>query len=40
MLALSAVADAWIVLLAATPLLFAALMALGCLVLYRRDFYA
>ena len=40
MLALSAVADGWIVLLAATPLLFAALMALGCLVLYRRDFYA
>ena len=39
-LGLSRVADAWIVLLAATPLAFAALMALGCLWLYRRDFYA
>lgn len=40
MLGLSRVADGWIVLLAAFPLLFALLLALGCLWLYRRDFYA
>ena len=40
MLGLSRVADSWIVLLAATPLLFALLLTLGCLWAYRRDFYA
>lgn len=40
MLGLSRVADGWIVLLAATPLLFALLLALGCFWAYRRDFYA
>ena len=40
MLGLARVADSWIVLLAATPLGFAALLGLGCLWLYRRDFYA
>ena len=40
MLGLTLVADAWIVGLAATPLLFAVLLALGCLLAYRRDFYA
>ena len=40
MLGLAHVADSWIVLLAATPLGFAALLGLLCLWLYRRDFYA
>jgi hypothetical protein len=40
MVGLSRVADIWIVLLAATPLLFALVLALGCLWAYRRDFYA
>lgn len=40
MVGLSRVADGWIVLLAAFPLVFALLLALGCLWLYRRDFYA
>lgn len=40
MLGLAHVADTWIVLLAATPLAFAALLSLLCLWLYRRDFYA
>lgn len=40
MLGLSRVADGWIVLLAATPLLFALLLGVGCLLAYRRDFYA
>lgn len=40
MVGLSRVADYWIVLLAATPLLFALLLTLGCLWAYRRDFYA
>lgn len=37
---LSLVADGWIVAVAATPLLFAVLLTLGCLAAYRRDFYA
>jgi len=40
MLGLSRVADAWIVLLAATPLVFALIIGVGCLLAYRRDFYA
>ena len=40
MAALSLVADGWIVAVAATPLLFALLLTLGCLAAYRRDFYA
>ncbi|MBM5784435.1 MAG: hypothetical protein FJ076_06240 [Cyanobacteria bacterium K_DeepCast_35m_m1_288] len=40
MLGLTLVADAWIVGLAATPLIFAVLLTLGCLLAYRRDFYA
>lgn len=40
MAALSLVADGWIVAVAATPLLFAVLLTLGCLAAYRRDFYA
>jgi hypothetical protein len=40
MFGLTLVADLWIVGLAATPLLFALLLALGCLLAYRRDFYA
>lgn len=40
MVGLSKAADIWIVLLAATPLVFALVLALGCLWAYRRDFYA
>lgn len=40
MLGLTRVADGWIVALAATPLLFALLLAAGCWLAYRRDFYA
>lgn len=40
MLGLAQVADGWIVALAATPLLFALLLAAGCWLAYRRDFYA
>tara|TARA_E500000178_G_scaffold121715_1_gene121740 strand:- start:1012 stop:1164 length:153 start_codon:yes stop_codon:yes gene_type:complete len=38
--ALARVADPWIVGLAATPLAFAACLALLCLWAYRKDFYA
>ena len=37
---LAQVADTWIVLLAACPLLFAALITILCFWAYRRDFYA
>ena len=40
MLGLTQVADKWIVGLAATPLVFALLLATGCWLAYRRDFYA
>ena len=40
MVALSQVADGWIVAVAATPLGFALLLTLGCLIACRRDFYA
>jgi hypothetical protein len=40
MAGLSRVADGWIVALAATPLAFAAVLTAGCLLAYRRDFYA
>lgn len=40
MVALSRVADGWIVFLAATPLAFAGLLTLICWFAYRRDFYA
>ena len=40
MLGLTQVADQWIVALATTPLVFALLLTIGCLVAYRRDFYA
>lgn len=40
MIGLSRVADGWIVALAVTPLIFALLLTLGCLLAYRRDFYA
>jgi hypothetical protein len=40
MVGLTQVADQWIVALATTPLLFALLLTVGCLVAYRRDFYA
>ena len=40
MIGLSQVADSWIVALAITPLVFALLLTLGCLLAYRRDFYA
>ena len=40
MIALTWVADNWIVALAITPLVFALLITLGCLIAYRRDFYA
>ena len=40
MIGLSQVADNWIVALAITPLVFALLLTLGCLIAYRRDFYA
>ena len=40
MIGLTRVADNWIVALATTPLVFALLLSLGCLLAYRRDFYA
>ena len=40
MIGLTRVADSWIVALAITPLVFALLITLGCLLAYRRDFYA
>ena len=40
MIGLTRVADNWIVALATTPLVFALLITLGCLLAYRRDFYA
>ena len=40
MIGLTRVADSWIVALAITPLVFALLLTLGCLIAYRRDFYA
>lgn len=40
MIGLTQVADSWIVALAVTPLVFALLLSLGCLLAYRRDFYA
>ena len=40
MIGLTRVADSWIVALAITPLLFALLISLGCLLAYRKDFYA
>lgn len=40
MIGLTQVADNWIVALAITPLVFALLLTLGCLLAYRRDFYA
>ena len=40
MIGLTRVADSWIVALAITPLVFALLLTLGCLLAYRRDFYA
>ena len=40
MLGLTQVADSWIVALAITPLVFALLISLGCLLAYMRDFYA
>ena len=40
MIGLTWVADNWIVALAITPLVFALLITVGCLLAYRRDFYA
>ena len=40
MIGLAQVADSWIVALAITPLVFALLISLGCLLAYRKDFYA
>ena len=40
MVGLSRVADLWIVALAGMPLLFALALTAGCLLAYRRDFYA
>ena len=40
MVGLTQVADQWIVALATTPLVFALLLTVGCLMAYRRDFYA
>ena len=40
MIGLTQVADSWIVALAITPLVFALMLSLGCLIAYRRDFYA
>lgn len=40
MIGLTQVADSWIVALAITPLVFALILSLGCLLAYRRDFYA
>ena len=40
MVGLTQVADSWIVALAITPLVFALLLTLGCLLAYKLDFYA
>ena len=40
MIGLTRVADSWIVALAITPLIFALVLTLGCLLAYRQDFYA
>ena len=40
MIGLTRVADSWIVALAITPLVFALLISLGCMLAYRKDFYA
>ena len=40
MVVLSQVADPWIVALAATPLIFALVLTIGCMLAYWRDFYA
>ena len=40
MIGLTQVADSWIVALAITPMVFALVLTLGCLLAYRRDFYA
>ena len=40
MIGLTRVADSWIVALAITPLVFALLISVGCLLAYRKDFYA
>ena len=40
MIGLTQVADSWIVALAVTPLVFALVLSLGCLIAYRRNFYA
>ncbi len=40
MVGLTQVADSWIVGLAAMPLFFAVFLTIGCLMAYRRDFYA
>ena len=40
LIGLTRVADSWIVALGITPLVFALLLTLGCLLAYRRDFYA
>ena len=40
MVGLTQVADSWIVALAITPLIFAVLLTVCCLLAYRRDFYA
>ena len=40
MIGLTRVADSWIVALAISPLVFAILISFGCLLAYRRDFYA
>ena len=40
MVGLTRVADSWIVGLAAMPLFFAVFLTIGCLLAYRRDFYA
>ena len=40
MIGLTRVADSWIVALAITPLVFALLISMGCLLAYRKDFYA
>ena len=40
MIGLTRVADNWIVALAITPLVFALVLTFGCLLAYRRDFYA
>ena len=40
MVGLTQVADSWIVGLATMPLVFAVFLTIGCLLAYRRDFYA